>query len=82
MCLPGENGAIYKPFDQLLAESDLVTLHCPLTEGNSCHFGNFHSANAASKRNQTPAFRQTICFDETGRIYRQYQSRGRHAFLE
>lgn len=26
-----ENGAIYKPLDELLAESDLITLHCPLT---------------------------------------------------
>ncbi|KAG9103329.1 palmitoyltransferase pfa5 [Ceratobasidium sp. 370] len=28
-----ENGAVYKPIDELLAESDLITLHCPYTPG-------------------------------------------------
>jgi len=28
----GEMGALYTPFDTVLAESDIISLHCPLTE--------------------------------------------------
>ena len=29
----GEMGALYTPFDEVLARSDIITLHCPLNDG-------------------------------------------------
>ena len=44
-----DRGALYTPFDTILAESDVITLHCPLTEHTRHLLGEAEFAKMARK---------------------------------